>query len=65
MNKWYKKTTAKAVIFLLAVLSGAAFVTSLIGALTIAGTANPRNCGICRIRRLKIRMISMRWWKIP
>ena len=41
MNKWYKKTTAKAVIFLLAVLSGAAFVTSLIGALTIAGTANP------------------------
>ena len=41
MGKWYKKTTVKAVLFLAAVLSGAGFVTSLTGALTIAGTANP------------------------
>ena len=41
MNRWYKKTVTKAVLLVLAVLSGAVFVTNLFGALTIAGTANP------------------------
>ena len=41
MKKWYKKTVTKAVLLVLAVLSGATFLTNLSGALTIAGTANP------------------------
>ena len=41
MNRWYKKTVTKAVLLVLAVLSGAIFTTNLFGALTIAGTATP------------------------
>ena len=41
MSRWYKKTVTKSVLLVLAVLSGAVFTTNLLGALTIAGTANP------------------------
>lgn len=41
MNKWYRKTVTKAVLVVAGIISGAVLMTSLLGALTIAGTANP------------------------
>ena len=41
MGKWYRKTTAKAVVLIAGVLGAAVFLTSLITAPTLAGTANP------------------------
>ena len=41
MNRWYRKPVAKVVVSLLAILTGAVMVTSLLTALTMAGTANP------------------------
>ena len=40
MNKWYRKTVTKAVLVVAGIISGAVLMTSLLGALTIAGTAN-------------------------
>lgn len=41
MRKWYRKTAAKAVVLIAGVLSAAVFLTSLIVATALAGTANP------------------------
>lgn len=41
MNKWYRKPVAKVVVSLIAIITGAVMVTSLLTALTMAGTANP------------------------
>ena len=41
MKKWYRKTVVKAVLLAVAIISGAMMTTNLLGALTLAGTANP------------------------
>ena len=41
MNKWYRKTVTKVVLLVVAIISGAVCITSLLGALTLAGTSNP------------------------
>lgn len=41
MNKWYRKAVVKAVVLIVGVLSGAAFLTSLAVGTTLAGTVNP------------------------
>lgn len=41
MKKWYRKTVVKAALLAVAIISGAMMTTNLLGALTLAGTANP------------------------
>lgn len=41
MNKWYRKAVIKAVLLVVGIVSGAMFITSLMSALTLAGTSNP------------------------
>lgn len=48
MNKWYRKTVTKVVLLVVAIISGAVCITSLLGALTLAGTSNRRSVETCR-----------------
>ncbi len=41
MKQWYRKTVAKVILVILAILSGAACVTGLASSMSLAGTANP------------------------
>ena len=41
MKQWYRRTLAKVIVLLIGIISGAAFVTSIGGAATYAGTIDP------------------------
>ena len=41
MNRWYRKTVVKVITVIVGIVSGAAFVASLLSSLSLAGTANP------------------------
>ena len=41
MNQWYRKTVTKAVVLIIAMISGGLLITSLTAAFTLAGTSDP------------------------